>query len=118
MRRYDVYGVRNPSLEEAATLVERTLGIRLLRRDSLYRGIYYSAGEGVANDYLLQTNDEESRWHSQYPEYGVILMVNNLPNMDSIREKLTSGRGDPVLLRSIIHTEESPDEYPPGDEEG
>lgn len=117
MRRYDVYGFRNPSLEEAASLIESALGIHLMRRDSSYRGIYYCAGAGVANDYLLQTNDKESRWHSQYPQYGITLMVNNLPEMDAIREKLTSGRSDPVLLRSIIHTEEPPDEYSPDDEE-
>lgn len=50
--------------------------------------------------------------HTDYPEYSVTLMVNNLPDMDTIREKLTSERSDPVLLRSIIHTEEPPEEYP------
>jgi len=115
MRRYDVYGFRNRSLEEAAGLIESALGIHLMRRDSSYRGIYYCAGEGVANDYLLQMNDEESRWHSQYPEYGVTLMVSDLPDMDAIREKLTFDRSDPVFLRSILHTDEPPDEYPPDD---
>jgi hypothetical protein len=117
-RRYDVYGFRNSSLEEAAAFVESALGIRLMRRDSAYRGIYYCAGEGVAHDYLLQTNDEEARWHSQYPQYGVILMVNNLPDMDAIREMLTSGRSDPAFLRSILHVGEPPDEAPPDNEEG
>lgn len=111
MRRYDVYGFSDASLEEAAALVESALGIRLARRDSDYRGIYYSAGEGVTNDYLLQKNDENSRWRSRYPQYGVTLMVSNLPDMDSIREKLTSGRSDPVLLHSIVQTEEPPTEY-------
>jgi hypothetical protein len=118
MRRYDVYGFRNPSLEEAAAFVESALGIRLMRRDSSYRGIYYCAGEGVAHDYLLQTNDEEARWHSQYPQYGVTLMVNNFPDMDVIRERLTSGRSDPAFLHSIIRSGEPPDEYPPDDEDG
>ena len=110
MRRYDVYGFRNLNIENAAVLVESALGIRLVRRDSDYRGIYYSAGEGVNNDYLLQYNDENSRWR-RYPEYGVTLMVSNLPDMDSIRQKLTSGRSNPVLLRSIVQTEEPPTEY-------
>lgn len=105
MRRYDLYGFRNKSLEEAAALIENALGIQLMLRDSTYRGIYYCAGRGVENDYLLQTNDEGARWYSQYPEYGVILMVNNLPEMDSIREKLTSGRSEIIFLRSIVHQE-------------
>lgn len=117
MHRYDLYGFRNGDLSEAAAFLEGVLGIRLIRRDSSYRGIYYRAGTGIANDYLLQKNDEEARWHSTYPEYLVILMVNDVPDMDFIREKLTSSRDDPVFLRSIVHTKEPPDEWPPDDEQ-
>ena len=117
MRRYDVYGIQNLSLDEAAALIESLLGIHLMQRDSSYRGIYYCAGRGVAKDYLLQINDEEAHWHTQYPEYSITFMVNNLPDMDAIREKLISGHSGPVFLHSIIHTEEPPEEYPPDDEE-
>jgi hypothetical protein len=95
-------------LKEAAALVESALGIHLTLRDSLYRGIYYCTGERVVNDYLLQINDEKSRRHT-YPEYGVTLMVNNLAHMDAIRKELTSGRSDPVLLRTIISMEDLPE---------
>lgn len=105
MQRYDVYGFRAASLEAAAALVEAALGIRMFRRDSSYRGVYYCAGEGVAKDYMLEVNAEGSRWHSRYPQYGVILMVNNLPAMDAIREKLTAGHREPDFLHSITHTE-------------
>ncbi len=110
MHRYDIYGFRNGSLEAAAAFVESFLGIHLNRRDSSYRGIYYSARVYAPQDFLLETNNEESPWHSAYPEYAVTLMVSDLPNMDTIREKLTSGHSDPVFLRSIIQTEEPPDE--------
>jgi hypothetical protein len=116
MPRYDLYGFRTRGLDEAAAFVEGALGIPLRRRDSSYRGVYYVAGKGVAKDFLLQENDDESRWKSAYPEYGVTLMVNNVPDMDAIRERLTSGDGDPVFLRSIVHTDD-PSVYPPVDPE-
>ena len=108
MHRYDLYGFRNASLEEASAFVEDVLGITLRRRDSAYRGIYFCSGNGVSKDYVLQTNGAEARWHSRYPEYGVTLMVNDLPDMDAIREKLTSDPSSPVFLHSIIHTGEPP----------
>ena len=112
MRRYDVYGFHSSQLEDAAAFVKGALGIHLRCRDSSYRGIYYCASVHAPQDHLLETNDKGTRWHSQYPEYGATLMVSDLPDMDAIREKLTSGRSDPVFLRSIIHTDEAPEEYP------
>ncbi len=103
MQRYDVYGFSNPDIKDAAAFVEKALGVSLTPRDSSYRGgLYYCAGEGTANDYLLESNSEGSTWHSRYPEYEITLMVNKLPEMDTIREKLTAGRTDPVFLHSII----------------
>ena len=116
MRRYDVYGFHNPNLEEAIAIIESTLGVRLRLRDSSYRGIYYCASVHAPHDYLLEANGQQTRWHSTYPEYGATLMVSDPPDMDAIREKLTSSRGDPVFLRSIIHAEEPPEEYPPDPE--
>ena len=107
MRRYDVYGFHNPNIEDAAAFIENALGVRLRLRDSSYRGIYYRGGEGRSNDYVLQTNDENARWHSRYPEYKLTLMVNDLPEMDAIREKLAAGQGAPVFLESIIHADEA-----------
>ena len=109
MRRYDVYGFGQAGLDEAAARVREALGVDLARRDSAYRGVYYCAG--VAPEYLLQENGPEARWHAKFPAYGVTLMVSNVPGMDEIRERLTAGRADPVLL----HTIELPDE--PDDED-
>jgi len=110
MRRYDYYGFRQASLDDAAKLVQELLGIRLNQRDSSYWGLYYNTpGDG----YLLYVNDRELRWEPRYAEYGVILSVNDLPDMDTIKDRLTTGRTEPVLLRSNIHTKDPPEEYLP-----
>lgn len=116
MSRYDLYGSPHLSLEDAALAAESALGIRLELRDSSYRGIYYRAGAGRENNYLLQSNSEGHRWHSRFPQYPVLLMVSELPAMDAIRDKLTAGTGF-NFLHSIVHTEPPPEEYPPDLEE-
>lgn len=117
MSRYDVYGFRGPGLDEAAAFVEGALGIRMSLRDSSYRGLYYCAGAGVDKDFVLEANEEGASWHSRFPEYPVILMVNDVPDMDAIREKLTAGRGDPAFLRSRVIEDPPPDEEDEDDEE-
>lgn len=79
-------------------------------RDSLYAGLYYAGGEGTPAPLVLQRNEVGSRWHSQFPQYGATLTVSELPDMDEIADRLTSGRDGPVLLRSIIHQDEPPDD--------
>lgn len=116
MSKYDLYGCPHLSLEEAALAAESALGIRLELRDSSYRGVYYRAGAGRANNYLLHSNKAGDRWHSRFPHYPVLLMVGELPGMDAIRDKLTAGAGF-VFLHSIVQTEPPPDEYPPDVEE-
>jgi hypothetical protein len=85
------------------------LGIELRRRDSSYRGIYYCGGS-VAQEYLLQVNDEGARWHREFPDAGVTLMVSDVPDMDVIQQTLTAGGSEPILLRTIVDTDEPPDE--------
>jgi hypothetical protein len=107
MKRYDKYGFRNTSLEEAVKFVEGALGIQMRLRDSSYRGLYYCAGNGPLCDYSLDRNEGET-FHSKYPDYSVILQVNNVPDMDAIKEKLTAGRTDPVMFESeTVPTRES-----------
>lgn len=110
MRRFDVYGFRDLDLAEAAAFVESAAGVRMWLRDSSYRGIYYCAGEGAKKDFDLETNEEGASWYSRFPEYRVILMVNDVPDMDAIREKLTAGREDPVFLRSRVLEDPPPDD--------
>lgn len=113
-QRFDLYGFRNHSLEQAAALVEAALDIRLARRDSSYRGIYYSGRVRGPQDCLLQANDSGSRWRTQYPDIDVTLMISDLPDMDAVREKLTHRRDGPVLLKTIVHRQAHPGEN--GDE--
>ena len=110
MQRFDVYGFRDGDLETAVSFIEQALGIQMVLRDSSYRGIYYCAGDSTGIDYRLQSNGEQARWHREYPEFGATLMVNNVADMDAIREKLTAGRDDPKFLRSIVHPNEPEDD--------
>jgi len=111
MRRYDVYGFRDASLEAAAQVVEEALGIKLSLRDSSYVGLYYVAGAGAAKDYVVETNAPETgSWYREFPDYETILMVNALPDMDTIRDKLTRGRAEPVLLRTTSLPDEPDDD--------
>lgn len=109
-RRYDVYGFRNTTLDAASKLVERALGIPLELRESSYRGIYYCGGPGIGQRFLLQENDEASRWHVQFGEFGVTLMISEQADMDSIRERFAAQGEEPVLLRTIVHADEEPNE--------
>ena len=110
MIRYDVYGFKTLNLEEALSLVERTLGTHLDMRDSSYWGTYYCAGRRSIRDLMLYKN-EQGEWHTpDYKMYGVILLVNELDDMDEICHKLTSNRTEPILLKSRIYPDESPEE--------
>lgn len=106
--RYDVYGFRSLDLDAAAAHVEAALDLELRRRDSMYRGIYYCGGT-AAQEYLLTVNDEEERWHDAFPDYSVILQVSALPNMDAIRDRLTTGHAEPVLLHTFVQDEPDDD---------
>ena len=109
MRRYDTYGFHDGNLERLAKIVEQLLDIRLRPRDSLYRGIYYRGGDHLGEGYILEENGVDAQWHTLYPEYKALLSVNELPDMDTIREKLTLAGGGAVFLRSEI-SPDLPDE--------
>jgi hypothetical protein len=117
MRRYDVYGFRSMALDAAAEMVERALGVRLWQRDSSYRGTYYSGGVGAGHEYLLERNGDGARWHREFADYPVTLMINDLPDMDGLQQRLVGGRSEPVLLRTIVSTTEPPEELEPDDDE-
>jgi hypothetical protein len=97
-RRYDTYGFKGSSLEEAAVTVEDLLGVELEQRESSYRGIYYCAGKTHRRDLLLYKNAGSN---PAFTGYSVILDVNLLSNMDEIQSKLTA-RGEVVLLETKV----------------
>ena len=49
------------TVDRQKTGVERCIPLEL--RESSYRGIYYCGGPGIGQRFLLQENDETSRWH-------------------------------------------------------
>jgi hypothetical protein len=116
MRRFDLYGFLGKDIDAAASAVEDALGITLVRRDSSYRGIYYGGGKRD-NDYLLQSNDDESRWKSRFPAYTATLMVNNLEGMDAIKGKLAAGVDGVEFLQSILQSDEPSQQEEPAEEE-
>lgn len=98
MQRYDLYGFRDLDLEEARAFVESALGIRLRQRESSYRGICY-CGEGEQQKQFLL---EEDRTSTRFADFPIRLGVNDTAEMDAIYRKLTSARGEAVLLKSTV----------------
>ena len=94
--RYDLYGFRDLDLEQACAFVESALGIRLQRRESSYRGVYYRSDGDQRKSFVLERDDTSTR----FPDYRVRLSINDTAEMDAIRDKLTSGSGQAVLLDS------------------
>jgi hypothetical protein len=110
VRRFDVYGFRSPDLESAAATVAAALGVRMELRDSMYRGLYYRPATGDPYALCLESNAPGARWHARYPGYGATLSVNDLPDMDAVRLRLTAGGDGPVYLHSTLLPDELPDE--------
>jgi catechol 2,3-dioxygenase-like lactoylglutathione lyase family enzyme len=109
-KRYDKYGFKSSSIEEAKRFVEDVLGIRLDRHDSSYWGVYFSFSRGSGHDYMLYENSGEYLQHSAYREYPVMLNVNDVEQMDEIKQALTAGRTEPVCLRSKVVPDPPPDD--------
>lgn len=101
-QRYDLYGFKTMSLEDAKQLVEGALGIRFeWDKSSLWgSGGFYCVRNGEVWDYILYRNTGDEPEHPRYREYGVILSVDHVPDMDEIKRKLTEGRTEPVHLRT------------------
>jgi len=108
--RFDVYGFRTDDLEEARNRVEESLSIRLRTGDSSYWGLYYLCGSGARRDYMLYRNTTGEWSTGVGANFGVILLVNNVPEMDHVRQRLVDGGDDPVLLRSRDYPDSDDDD--------
>ena len=101
MARYDVYGIRNGTLEDTAAFIEETLGLSMSMRDSMYLGIYYHARDPNGREYLLQINEKGvTGKYADMSEFKLLFSVNDVPNMDEIGEKLMAARDDIALIDS------------------
>jgi hypothetical protein len=99
--RFDVYGFRGMTLDEAREHVRRALGVELeLRESDWWGGVYYCRRRGTARELMLYANVVGEWSGPGHREFRVILQVNDVPGMDDIRQRLTAGGPDPVLLRS------------------
>ncbi|HVF51457.1 MAG TPA: VOC family protein [Pyrinomonadaceae bacterium] len=110
-KRYDVYGFRTLSIEEALEWLQATLGVEFNRRDSEYRGLYYRTGSSQLRGLMLYANQTpDGRRNSQHKDYGVILTASALEDMDDIQRKLTEGRTEPTLLSTKVFPDDPPDD--------
>jgi hypothetical protein len=99
--RFDTYGLPSPDLGAARLFVEQRLGVQLRKRDSSYRGEYYALRLPDDGDIQLYTNEFEGAVQvSQYADYGVLLELSRLPDMDALRAKLLAAPSSVVLLKS------------------
>jgi catechol 2,3-dioxygenase-like lactoylglutathione lyase family enzyme len=112
--RFDTYGFPVPDLEAARRFTEARLELRLRRRDSSYRGEYYALRLPDDGDIQLYANEFEGIVQvSRYADYGVLLELARLPDMDSLGERLLAVPSSIVLLtsRSIeVATEDDGDD--------
>ena len=113
-KRYDVYGFLTPDLDEAASLVESLLGVELTKRESDYWGTYYRTGRGPSRDFMLYENGRGGWYSPEHEDYGHILLVNDVEDMDGIRRQLTEGREDVALLDSTFPPNANDENPEPG----
>jgi hypothetical protein len=67
---------------------------------------------------MLTVNDDTSGWQRTFPDYGVILDVTEMPDMDAIRDRLTADHDEPVLLRSVVKDHPDDNDNDDDDDDG
>jgi hypothetical protein len=99
---YDVYGLPS-ELQVAADLVSTTLELSLELHSSDYWGDYYSTPLLDDTIRVIWNADEEPDEvpYDQYPQYSVIVEVNESPVADEIRDKLVAA-GFTHLEREVV----------------
>ncbi|MGH3916428.1 MAG: hypothetical protein ACRDTC_23915 [Pseudonocardiaceae bacterium] len=102
-KRFDLYGSRLLSLDDAARRLEAALGLVIQRHDSSYRGGDYYRGSGDAvEEVIVQQNFEDEEGYlaePDFPDHEILVYVTE-PNelgIDRLRD-LT----DLTLLRSRV----------------
>lgn len=105
-KHYYVYGFAHNDLEQVRSDVERALGVQLAPHDSMYRGgLYYRQGNSGAENLILQYNynpEEGEYTEEQYPEYPILLYVNQPRDPSSIEKKIQEGLPSFKLLSHSI----------------
>ena len=104
IRRYDMFGINDLTLEDARSMVEKTLGFRFARRNSrLHGGTYYLYRLNTGKEYKLYSNFDatKSEWiQDHYKDYSILLSVSDLDNMDDIQKQIMASCKKTVLIGS------------------
>lgn len=100
-----VYGFTGLELEQAKTLMEQALDVRLSLHESLYRGgAYYRLVDEDEVELVIQRNydclDEELT-ESEFPEITVLLYLDGAGRAEALNYRLERDVKAAVLLRRI-----------------
>jgi hypothetical protein len=120
--RYDIYGFRRATLDDAVVRIQVALDVQLSERESgYYAGTYYRYAPSYGKGLKVYKNRDPSHGQfvrERYREYAVIVEVSDLDDMDGVQRKLTGSDANVVLLESKVlpddvggdKAEEGPDE--------
>jgi hypothetical protein len=99
----DIFGLNAKDIDEAATLVEVALGVRLTPHESSYRsGRYFRGGESEGESFILQKNCDEldGEWNEpEHQDVAYLLYVDDTHRSMDIEQKLTASIRNLKLLR-------------------
>lgn len=96
----ECYGFRDMDLVQVTAFVEEVVADHYREREGLPPKRHDLTLGKHEKNYRAWLNVAGSQWHARAPEYGVIVALSNLPDMHSLRAKLTTGRSRGVFLRS------------------
>ncbi len=99
---FDLYGLLNMSIDDAAAMLEKALSITLIARDSSYLGEYYSTQTVKGEEkFTLEKNFNkmEDDWtEPEFEQYPIILYVSNTRRAQEIENALKQAVGENVCL--------------------
>jgi hypothetical protein len=91
---FDLYGLRNATLEDARLEVERAIGTAFAEHESSYHGgVYYRLGQPGAEQLILKRNFDkrEDGWaESQFKEYPFLLYVSGSTRTEALEAQLST----------------------------
>ena len=99
---FDLYGLLNTDIDDAAGLLEKILSITFIARDSSFLGEYYSTStieDGEKFTLEENFNKIEEDWtEPEFEQYPLILYVSNTRRTQEIEEALKKAIGENVML--------------------
>ena len=101
MSTFDLYGILDLDIDAAAVLLQDTLGVPFIARDSSFKGEYYSAtGESLEEFELWDNfNKIEQDWaEPEFTEYPVLLYVAGTQRAQEIEDRIKAKMGTKAVL--------------------